>query len=515
MKYGSLAVLALSATTLSAATRLVTTSGADSGNCTVTPCATFTYAIAQAANGDTISAGAGTFDNGGAVINVTKSVTLAGAQAGVDARSRIATESVLTVPVQLTADNAALDGFTVTCGNCNPFPCAPCTVGVATSAVFSGYRVQNNIVTGNQMGLSFGSSGATASTMSFNDVHDNSLYGVFTDVLLKNAAIDQNRFSGHSIASIDIVPLVPPTQRDTVTISNNSFPLIANDGAAIAIFNNDGSVITGNVVTGGSTGFGAIFIGGGDKNIVISGNRVTGNAAAAIFIFNFLTSFGVGPNGSVSITGNTLLNNFKGVGSVGNPMPIEMHFNRIVNNTTDVEIGDSAINGANNWYGCNGGAAACGTVSLANASWNLDPWLVMSIAARPSANPFSHPIDVDFNHNSNGAIVSGFPDGTIVSFAGSVAPLSAGTNGGVASTVLAPSGTVSATLDDQTLSITVPAVATIPALGPWMLALLMATLGFVAAYNRQRLSWPEKNAVVPSASLPHRFRSSFRTSMEN
>src|SRR5436309_12711333 len=107
----------LTPATLSAATRLVTTGGADSGNCTVNPCATLTYAIAQATNGDTVAVGAGTFSNGGGLIVVNKSVALHGAEAGVDARTRpVLSESVLTEPVQIAADNVVLDGFTITCG---------------------------------------------------------------------------------------------------------------------------------------------------------------------------------------------------------------------------------------------------------------------------------------------------------------------------------------------------------------------------------------------------------------
>ncbi len=59
-----------------AATLLVSTAGANAGNCQSTACATVTYALTQAAAGDTISVGAGTFVEN---VAIDKSVILAGA----------------------------------------------------------------------------------------------------------------------------------------------------------------------------------------------------------------------------------------------------------------------------------------------------------------------------------------------------------------------------------------------------------------------------------------------------
>jgi hypothetical protein len=41
-------------------TRLVSTSGTDSGDCTAAPCRTIGYAVGQASAGDTVSVGTGT-----------------------------------------------------------------------------------------------------------------------------------------------------------------------------------------------------------------------------------------------------------------------------------------------------------------------------------------------------------------------------------------------------------------------------------------------------------------------
>src|SRR5215471_927980 len=64
-------------TSLFATTRFVSPSGNDTGSCTnsASPCQTFTYAISQAASGDTISAANGTYKEN---LFITKNLTLKG-----------------------------------------------------------------------------------------------------------------------------------------------------------------------------------------------------------------------------------------------------------------------------------------------------------------------------------------------------------------------------------------------------------------------------------------------------
>jgi uncharacterized SAM-dependent methyltransferase len=57
----SLAFCTTLASAADAADRLVSTSGTDSGNCTVTDCATVQYAVDQAITGDTVLIGTGSF----------------------------------------------------------------------------------------------------------------------------------------------------------------------------------------------------------------------------------------------------------------------------------------------------------------------------------------------------------------------------------------------------------------------------------------------------------------------
>ncbi|HEY7832795.1 MAG TPA: hypothetical protein VIG30_04430, partial [Ktedonobacterales bacterium] len=104
-------------------TRYVATTGADSGTCGAigTPCLTIQQAITNsAATGDTISVAAGTYPLTSRIA-VTKAVTILGAKAGIDARTR-STSGESIVDASTNADgygfdvqttNVTIDGFTI------------------------------------------------------------------------------------------------------------------------------------------------------------------------------------------------------------------------------------------------------------------------------------------------------------------------------------------------------------------------------------------------------------------
>jgi len=66
-------------------TRVVSTSGTDSGDCTVAPCRTIGYAVGQASAGDTVSVGTGTYAES---VAVTKRLALVGHDATIDAAGK-------------------------------------------------------------------------------------------------------------------------------------------------------------------------------------------------------------------------------------------------------------------------------------------------------------------------------------------------------------------------------------------------------------------------------------------
>src|SRR2546427_11424932 len=113
----SLALMALPALA-AAADRYVATTGTDtSNNClnSGSPCKTLQHAIDEAVMADTIHVAAGT-DTVAGLVTVNKTLTLLGAKAGVDARTRPTTgESILSNSqgMSVRASDGAIDRVTV------------------------------------------------------------------------------------------------------------------------------------------------------------------------------------------------------------------------------------------------------------------------------------------------------------------------------------------------------------------------------------------------------------------
>src|SRR6266404_24162 len=160
--------------TLAAATSCVNPGG--TGGCF----SSIQAAINAASPGDTINVAAGTYSE---QVNINKTVILKGAQAGVDARTRVpSSESIIDHPcgpVQIEADKVVLDGFTVE-GSILPDPCF--LSGIWTNPGFSGtqggHQILNNIVQGNISGIELDSTCAANPTqVQFNLVQNNNKPG--------------------------------------------------------------------------------------------------------------------------------------------------------------------------------------------------------------------------------------------------------------------------------------------------------------------------------------------------
>jgi hypothetical protein len=326
------------ANTASAATWYVNSStGSDANDCmtATTACMTINAAIVKASANDTISVADGNYNES---VNINKSgLKLQGAQAGVDARSRSGAESVITntcSPVQITADNVTLDGFTVQGSTMSD----PCTIaGIWMNPGFSGIQggaqILNNIVQNNIAGIEFDNSGTMPAKVQFNLIRSNnnsgpgSGNGIETDFGLMNATIDNNKFIGQTNSSFIVMG---GTSTSGVTVSNNTLD------AGIALFQASGITITGNSSIG-NTVDGTIYIGGGNSGITVSSN-VLNNGVEGVVVDNPYASYGVVANTSVTISPNNCI-----AGNSTNGLKV------VHSSYTGV------LNAMNNWWGAASG----------------------------------------------------------------------------------------------------------------------------------------------------------------
>ncbi|HEX4639420.1 MAG TPA: hypothetical protein VH170_08030 [Chthoniobacterales bacterium] len=282
--------------TVSAAILYVNPDGACGGN---SPCfTTIQAAINAASNGDTIKVADATYNES---VNINKSLTLQGAQAGVDARNRSGAESVINnacSPVQINADNATLDGFTVQ-GSTQADPCTiagiwmnPGGLGLA-----GGAQILNNIVQNNISGIELDNSGALPAKVQYNLIRSNnnpgpgSGNGIQTNFGVVKATIDNNKFIGQTNSSILVV-----APASSLTISNNTLD------TGIALFITTNTSITGNSSIG-NTVSGTIYLGGGDASITVSSN-VLNNGVEAVVVED---PYGVGANSAITVSPNNCI----------------------------------------------------------------------------------------------------------------------------------------------------------------------------------------------------------------
>lgn len=269
--------------------------------------ATITDAIANTTAGGTVNVLEGTYHE---MVQVANTVTLKGAQAGVDARARAGVaESIIDNgkgDFQILADNVVIDGFTAQGAITDPnLDLTALGAAIWSNPGFSGthggHQIINNIIKDNIAGIELANDGTIQTKVQFNLIKNNTSPGAGTgsgirgDFSLNNSLIDNNSFLNNPNSSIVLFGGA------TNTISNNS----ADN--SISILNMMNTQITGNVLMNPVSD--GIYVFGGNDGVTISNNEITDPVtagAADVFVGNPYMDFSVSPNSNVSITNNIL-----------------------------------------------------------------------------------------------------------------------------------------------------------------------------------------------------------------
>lgn len=290
----------------------------------------------------TVTVAPGTYNES---VKITRSLTLAGARAGQDARGRRAGgESVLSgtggaATITITADNVTVDGFTLN------GPADQGTAALVMQGGNTGETIQNNVFVNPGRAASITTS---RTTFRRNVVRNSATAGdgfQANSTPVHDLTIADNDFGGANPAVYNADVTVIEGNANATVSGNRS----TGDGTLVALFKTAGARVTGNTVVGGG-GSSAVFIGGGDSKVTVSGNTIS-SAGSAVKV----TNLNGGPNSGVAVSQNTLRSNQYGV-------------NVAPGATTDsVQVSRNSIAG-NSLYGVFNDPAA-GAPATATCNW--------------------------------------------------------------------------------------------------------------------------------------------------
>jgi parallel beta helix pectate lyase-like protein len=298
--FGYLAGLAIAVAlgaTLAAATNwYVDPAGNDANSCTAPgpadACQTIQAAINKASFGDTINVAAGLYPESAAgPLTVNKTLTLLGAQAGVDARTRVGAESIINdvQGTSVSASDVTIDGFTVQGSSVSAFT----GYGIWLNPGVSGTTIVNNIIEDNIVGIGLANSGASQAVIRHNLIRNNtrpggaSGSGIYTDQFsggptVRNVLIEENAFTGHAGfgAAINISNTDFANGVFDLQVLSNLFDM---NSRAFVLFNTHDSTFDGNTITNSTFLLSAdIRLFNNNTGLLFTNNDLRGGAAHAI-----------------------------------------------------------------------------------------------------------------------------------------------------------------------------------------------------------------------------------------
>ena len=276
-------------------------SGGDTGDIgpvvdtnTGTGYSTIQEAVNAASPGDTIAVSAGTYPE---TVSIAKPLTLDGAQAGVDARGRSGSESVVDGTITIATSSVAVDGFSLD----DPVGGDLITIGQSSDVT-----VKNNIIDNKGYVATFSGNNITFTQNAV--TNDNPTSGIEANSDPGSTYnVSDNSFTG-AVPTADFTVIGDPSPiTSNVIVDGNS----DNSGnTLVALFHTNTASISDNTVT--STALSensAIYIGGDVNNVTVAGNTISG-VTTGVKVAN---SFGDGPNSDVAVNKNVLRGNVFGL----------------------------------------------------------------------------------------------------------------------------------------------------------------------------------------------------------
>jgi len=239
-------------------------------------------------------------------LTIFRTVTLLGAQSGVDARTRSGMESIITDPqgTIVTASNVIIDGFTIQNSVVGAFTGYGIDIGAGTT----GTQILNNIIQNNIIGIGLANTGASQVLIRHNLIQNNnqpgpsSGTGIYTDQFVAGGAasnflVEENKFVGNDDAGIDVSHTAFSVSK--LEVAKNEFDM---NGRAIFIINTDMSSFHDNTVTNSTFASADVRIFGGVDNFEVLNNNLTRGAGHGI---RLSATIG-GPNSGVVIHQNNI-----------------------------------------------------------------------------------------------------------------------------------------------------------------------------------------------------------------
>jgi nitrous oxidase accessory protein NosD len=186
---------------------------------------------------------------------------------------------------RVAADGVVIQGFTI--GDLNGDATDP--VGVVTQPDVSGFKVQFNEIEDNVFGMYLHASGAKASSVVGNRIHDNNVggadsgNGIYSDQGAAKITISSNIIKNQDNTAILFTGTPPTSPYNTnLTIQSNVIgdPAHNDSGAEILLIFTNNSTVKGNVIYQ-SNGSG-VYLAGGNNKVTVQSNVIVSPATSGI-----------------------------------------------------------------------------------------------------------------------------------------------------------------------------------------------------------------------------------------